>query len=128
MQQNALYQEGDAPAESVAELLAEYRRCAERLETLVVAINRSNQQIVLADGMPMLEALARRERLQNEHAMLSALCEAAMPDNSRYSRSELRSLSAVNISEVRKEADRIAQRCRELDIQIQQANWSQDLS
>ena len=128
MQQNALYQEGDAPAESVAELLAEYRRCAERLETLVVAINRSNQQIVLADGMPMLEALARRERLQNEHAMLSALCEAAMPDNSRYSRSELRSLSAVNISEVRKEADKIAQRCRELDIQIQQANWSQDLS
>ena len=78
--------------------------------------------------MPMLEALARRERLQNEHAMLSALCEAAMPDNSRYSRSELRSLSAVNISEVRKEADKIAQRCRELDIQIQQANWSQDLS
>ena len=51
-----------------------------------------------------------------------------MPDNSRYSRSELRSLSAVNISEVRKEADKIAQRCRELDIQIQQANWSQDLS
>ena len=128
MQQNALYQEGDAPAESVAELLAEYRRCAERLETLVVAINRSNQQIVLADGMPMLEALARRERLQHEHAILSALCEAAMPDNSRYSRSELRSLSAVNISEVRKEADKIAQRCRELDIQIQQANWSQDLS
>ena len=128
MKQNALYQEGETPAESVAELLKEYRRCAERLETLVVAINRSNQQIVLADGMPMLEALARRERLQNEHAMLSALCEAAMPDNSRYSRSELRSLSAVNISEVRKEADKIAQRCRELDIQIQQANWSQDLS
>ena len=128
IKQNALYQEGETPAESVTELLAEYRRCAERLETLVVAINRSNQQIVLADGMPMLEALARRERLQNEHAMLSALCEAAMPDNSRYSRSELRSLSAVNISEVRKEADKIAQRCRELDIQIQQANWSQDLS
>ena len=128
IKQNAIYQEGETPAESVVELLAEYRRCAERLETLVVAINRSNQQIVLADGMPMLEALARRERLQNEHAMLSALCEAAMPDNSRYSRSELRSLSAVNISEVRKEADKIAQRCRELDIQIQQANWSQDLS
>ena len=128
IKQNAIYQEGETPAESVVELLAEYRRCAERLETLVVAINRSNQQIVLADGTPMLEALARRERLQNEHAMLSALCEAAMPDNSRYSRSELRSLSAVNISEVRKEADKIAQRCRELDIQIQQANWSQDLS
>ena len=66
MKQNALYQEGETPAESVAELLKEYRRCAERLETLVVAINRSNQQIVLADGTPMLEALARRDGLIRE--------------------------------------------------------------
>ena len=128
MQQNALYQEGDAPAESVAELLAEYRRCAERLETLVVAINRSNQQIVLADGTPMLEALVRRDGLIRECAMLIALCEAAMPDNSRYSRSELRYVSAVNIADIRKEADKLAQNCRQLDILVQQANWSHELN
>ena len=128
MKQNALYQEGETPAESVAELLKEYRRCAERLETLVVAINRSNQQIMLADGTPMLEALARREGLIRECAMLIALCEAAMPDNSRYSRSELRYVSAVNIAEIRKDADKIAQSCRQLDILVQQANWVHDLN
>lgn len=128
IKQNALYQEGETPAESVTELLAEYRRCAGRLETLVVAINRSNQQITLADGTPMLQALARRERLIRENAMLIALCEAAMPDNSRYSRSELRYVSAVNIAEIRKDADKIAQSCRQLDILVQQANWAHDLN
>ena len=119
IKQNALYQEGETPAESVTELLAEYRRCAERLETLVVALNRSNQQIVLADG---------RDGLIRECAMLIALCEAAMPDNSRYSRSELRYVSAVNIADIRKEADKLAQNCRQLDILVQQANWSHELN
>ena len=128
IKQNALYQEGEIPAESVTELLAAYRRCAGRLETLVVAINRSNQQITLADGTPMLQALARRDGLIRECAMLIALCEAAMPDNSRYSRSELRYVSAVNIAEIRKDADKIAQSCRQLDILVQQANWAHDLN
>ena len=128
IKQNAIYQEGETPAESVVELLAEYRRCAERLETLVVAINRSNQQIVLADGTPLLEALVRRDGLIRECAMLIALCEAAMPDNSRYSRSELRYVSAVNIADIRKEADKLAQNCRQLDILVQQANWSHELN
>jgi hypothetical protein len=51
-----------------------------------------------------------------------------MPDNSRYSRSELRYVSAVNIADIRKEADKLAQNCRQLDILVQQANWSHELN
>lgn len=123
LQQNAQFQEGETPAEDPAELLAEYRRASKTLAQLVVAIHRANHAARLADGTPMVAALAERERLQGEHAMLVRLADAATPDQSRYSRSEIRMLPAVAVKEIRREADLAAKRCRELDVQIQEANW-----
>jgi hypothetical protein len=34
----------------------------------------------------------------------------------------------VDIRALRREADNVAKRCRELDIQIQQANWENDIA
>ena len=127
LQQNAQYQEGEAPAEDPQELLADYRRSAAALTRLITAINRTNHDVTLADGTPMLTALAERDRLKAEHAMLGKVADAAMADQSRYSRSEIRTLAAVDIRALRREADDVAKRCRGLDIRIQQANWDNDL-
>jgi len=108
---NAQYQEGEAA-----------------LTRLIVAINRANHNVTLADGTTMLAALAERDRLKAEHAMLGKVADAAMADQSRYSRSEIRTLAAVDIRALRVEADNVAKRCRELDIQIQQANWENDIA
>mgnify|MGYP003086513081 FL=1 len=72
-------------------------------------------------------ALAERERLKAEHAVLTKLADAATPEQSRYSRSEIKMLAAVDIKELRRRADDTAKACRLLDIQIQQANWAEDL-
>ena len=120
LQQNAQYQEGEAPAEDPQDLLTDYRRSAAALTRLIVAINRANHNVTLADGTTMLAALAERDRLKAEHAMLGKVADAAVADQSRYSRSEIRTL--------RREADNVAKRCRELDIQIQQANWENDIA
>ncbi len=127
MQQNAQYQEDDTPAEEPHELLAEYRRTAALLEKRVVEINRTNSSITLPDGRNMVAALACRDRLKDEHAMLVKLADAATPEQSRYSRSEIKMLAAVDVKSIRKQADDAAKRCRELDMQIQQANWLHDL-
>lgn len=127
LQQNAQYQEGDAPAELPEELLAEYRQTADVLEQLVVQINQTNNDIVLPNGTSMVAALAQRDRLKAEHLMLIKLADAATPEQSRYSRSEIKMLAAINVKVIRQQADMVAKRCRELDMQIQQVNWQFDL-
>ena len=127
MQQNAQYQEGETPSENPNDLLAEYRQVAEQLEYLVVAINLRNSQITLPNGVNMTAALAQRDRLKAEHATLIQLANSAMPEQSRYSHSEIKMLAAVNVKEIRQQADQIAKRCRELDMLIQEANWLNEL-
>ncbi|MDO5053871.1 DIP1984 family protein [Pasteurella oralis] len=127
LQQNAKYQEGEKPAENPIELLMEYRQVADSLEKLVVQINLANNQITLSNGMKMVEALAKRDRLKDEHSALIKLAEAALPEQDRYSRSEIKMLSSVDIKVIRKQADDLAKQHRELDILVQQANWQYGL-
>ena len=127
LQQNAQYQEGEEPSEEPKALLAEYEQTADQLQALVIAINLANNRIQLANGIAMVEALAKRDKLKATHAMLIALASAAMPEQNRYSRSEIKSIAAVNIKAIRKQADDVAKQHRELDTQIQQANWLNDL-
>ncbi|UAY78583.1 DIP1984 family protein [Pasteurella canis] len=127
LQQNAKYQEGEKPAENPIELLLEYRQVADSLEKLVVQINQTNNLIALSNGMKMVEALAKRDRLKDEHSALIKLAESALPEQDRYSRSEIKMLSAVDIKAIRQQADQVAKAHRELDVFIQQANWQYDL-
>ncbi|OOR98896.1 hypothetical protein B0187_06435 [Haemophilus paracuniculus] len=127
LQQNAQYQEGEQPSENPQDLLAEYQRTSTQLTTLIVQINQANQRINLSSGMSMIEALAKRDQLKATHAMLIALADRAMPEQSRYSRSEIKMLAAVDIKAIRQQADQVAKQHRELDTQIQQTNWLSDL-
>ena len=127
LQQNAQYQEGESPSEDPETLLAEYHQAAEQLKKLVVAINLANNRIQLENDTAMVEALAERDKLKATHSMLISLATAAMPEQNRYSRSEIKSIAAVNIKAIRKQADDVAKQHRELDTQIQQANWLNDL-
>ena len=127
MQQNAVYQEDESPSENPEELLAEYRRTAEQWQHLVTQINLANSKITLQNGETMTAALATRDRLKQEHTALIALANAALPEQNRYSRSEIKLIAAVNIKNIRSQADKIAQAARQLDLQIQEANWTNDL-
>lgn len=127
LQQNAQYQEGEQPAEDPAILLDEYSTAAAQLSALIVKINLANNRIQLENGTTMVAALAERDRLKVYHSTLISLANAAMPEQSRYSRSEIKSLAAVNIKQIRQQADEVAKQHRLLDTQIQQANWLNDL-
>lgn len=121
--QNAQYQEGESPAESPAQLLIEYHQTSLALADWVVKINVANHHVTLENGMNMVEALAQRDRLKTEHAALLDLANAAMPTMDRYSHSEIKMLAAMDIQALRKQIDELAKSLRQLDTQIQQANW-----
>ncbi|MDD7424936.1 MAG: DIP1984 family protein [[Actinobacillus] rossii] len=127
LQQNAIIQEGETPGEDPNELLMEYQRVMEQLTQLVVKINQANQRISLEDGKSMISALAERDSLKEMHSMLVSLAQSAVPEQARYSRSEIKMISAVDVKTIRKQADDIAKRYRQLDILVQQANWQYDI-
>ena len=127
LNQNAQYQEGEEPAESPEALLAEYRQAATKLEQLIVKINLANNRIQLESGQLMVEALAKRDRLKAEHNTLINLADAATQTFDRYSRSEIKTLAAIDVKNIRKQIDEIAKQHRQLDTQIQQANWFSEI-
>ena len=127
LNQNAQYQEGEEPAESPEALLAEYRQVATKLEQLIVKINLANNRIQLESGQLMVEALAKRDRLKAEHNTLINLADAATQTFDRYSHSEIKTLAAIDVKNIRKQIDEIAKQHRQLDTQIQQANWLSEI-
>ena len=123
---NATVQEGDAPAEDPAALLAEYEDCAARLEDLMARINRTNCETRTEAGT-LTELLARRDCLKLRAGTYRNFLTCASSLTRRATRSEIRICSAVSVPEYRKKADALARELRETDNAIQSANWTTEL-
>ncbi len=125
--QHARVQEGEPPVEDPASLLAEHDRVAAQLTALIARINRTNLQATLADGTTLTDALARRDVLRLRVQAHTQTADAGAARADRYSQSEIRYVSAVDVAVVRAQADALSQEWRELDVRIQEANWQNDL-
>lgn len=125
--QNAQVQEGENPAEDPQALVAEFENVAHELMRLIRQINATNVATKLADGISVADALAERDVLKLRHSMFTGLAQTAAGKQIRYGRSEIRMLSTVDVAAIQEQADQIAIRHRELDTQIQAANWLTDL-
>jgi len=120
---NAIYQEGDEPSEDPKALLLQFEQIVKRIETLIVSINLTNNDTVLEDGSTMVAALAKRDILKRKTTAYRSFATAATPAANRYSSSEIKFVSAVDVADIQKKADQIAKEYREVDSRIQQANW-----
>jgi len=127
IKQNATHQEGEDPTENPIDLLKEFNQCSARFDDLVVRINQTNNGVILSDGMPLVEALTVRESLKMKHSFYRSLASEAIPKQSRYSHSEIKIVSAIQVASVQSQADRFAKEYRELDGKIQQSNWNNEL-
>jgi hypothetical protein len=65
--------------------------------------------------------------LAKQHAVYRDLAATATVDQTRYSRSEVKFVSTVDVAAIQRRADDLARRYRELDATIQATNWSVDL-
>jgi hypothetical protein len=125
---NAKVQEGDRPAEEPQALLAEAERVARELADLVKRINRTNSATAFGDRMSLSDALAERDALGLRFRLYSELAQAASYSLERYSRSEIKYVSAVSVADAQKLADDLAREYRTLDARIQELNWQAELS
>lgn len=124
---NAKVQEGDDPGEDPKTLLSEFEAVAGELEDLIQRINRTNSQSRISSGATLTEALATRDVVRMKADVYRELAQAATITQDRYSRSEVKFISTVDVSAVQKEADRLSKQHRELDAEIQSANWQAEL-
>ena len=123
---NAVVQEGEQPAEDPQELLIELDNCAANLEELIARINLTNCRTAV-DGENLTALLARRDALKLRLSAYRDLAYSASQLGRRGMRSEIKLLSAVNVRELQKQVDQMAKELRVLDNSIQAANWATEL-
>lgn len=124
---SAKVQEDETPPEQPEELLAELDRTVAGLTRLVKQINKTNAVTELTSGITVTDALAERDALALKRNVLNNLIQSATATQSRFSRSEVKYFSTINIQSIQKQVDDLARQYRELDTQIQEMNWQTDL-
>lgn len=124
---NSKVQEGEEPSEDPAALLAELDTIAAQLEDVIGRINRTNGATVSPDGRSLAQLVAHRDVMKRKASMLRSFLDSASSTVSRHSASEIKVVSTVDVKELRKTADAIAEDVRKTDMAIQELNWTTEL-
>ena len=123
---NVKVQEGDSPAEKPEDLFTELNASLKELESLIVRINKTNQETTWG-GKTLTEIIAAKDVLSLHLSTLRAVLEAANVRSDRYSRNEIKFVRTIDVTELQKKVDSLSKELRELDSSLQQANWMTDL-
>ena len=123
---NVKVQEGDQPAEQPSLLFTELQEVLTRLQVLISKINLVNTKTVI-DGKTMTEMLAEKDVLKMKLEIFRSAYSNAIIKCERYSRNEVRYVSAIDCESLQKKIDTISKQYRELDLKIQEINWSTEI-
>ena len=104
---NAKVQENESPSEDPKLLLKELDKLTSELFTLICSINLTNSSAKF-DGMSLTEMIAKKDALTLKANVL-------------------REFATVDVSALQKQVDALSKEIRELEMKLQEANWSVDL-
>ena len=119
LQNNALVQEGEKPAENPESLLKELDDAVSRLKYIVARINISNSEVKV-DGKSLTELIAEKDCLIQQVSILRNLVDCASRTATRASRSEIKILSAVKVKDIQTKIDEYSKQIRMLNNLLQQ--------
>lgn len=137
------YEDQDAPADDPAQVLTELGAALDRLESLTVLVNRTNNETRLTfDGrdLSLMEAIALRERLILEAKARRGAVEAVEQAtgsgrsgrrgwlSTRRGKDEIREIPTIDLRLERRAADQLSEAVRRLDLALQQRNWTTQMS
>ena len=124
---NVKVQEGEQPAEDPAELMKELESCLSQLESLIWKINATNMT-TMVEGKTLTQLMAERDVLSKRVGTLREIFDRASSGQDRYSRSEIKMLTTVDVKTLGKKIDSLSAELRKLDITIQGVNFTADLA
>ncbi|TYB75886.1 DIP1984 family protein [Bizionia myxarmorum] len=111
------------PQEDPAKLLAQLRTAIQDLETLVIRINKTNNETQIKGEGSLMEALAKRDSLKMLSEKLRNIRYAAQVNNS----GDANLKTTIDIKKLQSEMDQIGRAFREIDSKIQELNWLTEL-
>jgi len=123
---NAKTQENESPSEDPKLLLKELDKLTSELFRLIYSINLTNSNAKF-DGMSLTEMIAKKDALTLKANVLREFATSASQKVDLYSNSEIKILSTVDVSALQKQVDALSKEIRELEMKLQEANWSVDL-
>ncbi|MBD7984993.1 DIP1984 family protein [Sporosarcina sp. Sa2YVA2] len=124
---NVKTQEGEQPAEDPNAMLSELDEIMKELTYLIKRINKSNCTIQYDENRTLADALTERDQMWDKRLLLAKVAEEASVRNDRYSRTEIKVVSTVDVASIQKQVDQLSKEFREMDTKIQGLNWTTDL-
>ena len=94
---------------------------------LIRSINRTNARTTFTGQVTIADAIAERDAVGKQRDLLANLAEAASTRQDRYSKSEVRFVATVSVSQLQRQIDELSKSFRELDTRLQELNWKTDL-
>ena len=120
---NAKVQENDTPTEDPKSLMTELDNFIEQLTLL---INKTNS-VTLSNGVTLTDMIAERDSLTLKANIMRTFLQYASQKVELYSNKEIKILSTVDVPTLQKDLDELSKKIREIDTELQQANWLTDL-
>ncbi|MDT0293571.1 DIP1984 family protein [Mesonia ostreae] len=111
------------PQENPDKLLAQLRKAIQDLETLIIRINKTNNETKVDGEGSLMEALAKRDSLKMLSEKLRNIRYAAQVNNS----GDTNLKTTIDIKKLQSEMDQTGRAFRELDSKIQEINWLTEL-
>ena len=124
---NVKVQEGDDPLENPVELMRELNDCLNQLGTLIWRINATNSATTDAAGRSLTKMMAERDALTLRVNTLRGIFDTASAGQSRYSQSEIKLVTTIDVKRLGKQLDEYAGALRQLDLEIQALSFTTDL-
>ena len=85
------------------------------------------KRIAQLKGRSLTDIIAEKDTLSLKISTLREVLESANVRSDRFSRNEIKFVRTIDVGKLQKQIDDLSKELRELDVKLQQANWSTDL-
>ena len=123
---NAKVQEGEKPAENPYTLIKELDNVSNEMARFIKNINYTNC-MTTENGVSLTDMIAEKDVLKEKITVIKNFLSNAGAVVNRYSNTEIKIHSTVDVAELQKKVDAMSKQIRELDMNIQRINWTVDL-
>ena len=116
----------ETPAEKLERLRKELDDSLNQIEDLIYRINMTNVHATI-DGESLTRLIARRDVLSKRVAIMGNIVNQIASNDTRFGKNEIRFVRTVDVRELHKEVDKYSKQLRELDLKIQELNWTVEM-